>query len=135
MMSLCMLPSGMGPPLSCACPPLPQVEAYIEEVLDMVDMQSIRGVLVGLPGGAGLSVEQRKRLTIAVELVANPAVIFMDEPTSGGACLVQRCVPAWWRCAGAGAARCAGQPCAATAPALLCTAACSCSACGSLCVQ
>ena len=31
----------------------------------------------------GLSVEQRKRLTIAVELVANPAVIFMDEPTSG----------------------------------------------------
>ncbi|CAI0410734.1 unnamed protein product [Linum tenue] len=27
--------------------------------------------------------EQRKRLTIAVELVANPSIIFMDEPTSG----------------------------------------------------
>ena len=37
----------------------------------------------------GLSVEQRKRLTIAVELVANPSIIFMDEPTSG-ACLLQR---------------------------------------------
>lgn len=32
---------------------------------------------------AGLSVEQRKRLTIAVELVANPSIVFMDEPTSG----------------------------------------------------
>ncbi|KAF3673549.1 Pleiotropic drug resistance protein 3 [Capsicum annuum] len=31
----------------------------------------------------GLSTEQRKRLTIAVELVANPSIIFMDEPTSG----------------------------------------------------
>ena len=27
--------------------------------------------------------EQRKRLTIAVELVANPSIVFMDEPTSG----------------------------------------------------
>ncbi|KAJ0959676.1 hypothetical protein J5N97_000668 [Dioscorea zingiberensis] len=42
-----------------------------------------RGALVGLPGVNGLSTEQRKRLTIAVELVANPSIIFMDEPTSG----------------------------------------------------
>ncbi|KAJ7964175.1 ABC transporter-like [Quillaja saponaria] len=32
---------------------------------------------------SSLSTEQRKRLTIAVELVANPSIIFMDEPTSG----------------------------------------------------
>ena len=38
---------------------------------------------VGIPGTTGLSVEQRKRLTIAVELVANPSIVFMDEPTSG----------------------------------------------------
>lgn len=38
---------------------------------------------MGRPGESGLSVEQRKRLTIAVELVANPSIIFMDEPTSG----------------------------------------------------
>ena len=42
-----------------------------------------RTALVGKPGSSGLSVEQRKRLTIAVELVANPSIIFMDEPTSG----------------------------------------------------
>lgn len=38
---------------------------------------------MGLPGITGLSTEQRKRLTIAVELVANPSIVFMDEPTSG----------------------------------------------------
>lgn len=36
-----------------------------------------QGYLVGRPGENGLSVEQRKRLTIAVELVANPSVIFL----------------------------------------------------------
>ncbi|OQR96986.1 ATP-binding Cassette (ABC) Superfamily [Achlya hypogyna] len=30
-----------------------------------------------------LSVEQKKRLTIGVEVVANPSILFLDEPTSG----------------------------------------------------
>ena len=46
---------------------------------------------MGRPGSSGLSVEQRKRLTIAVELVANPSIIFMDEPTSGVPCLPGLC--------------------------------------------
>ncbi|GFP81465.1 pleiotropic drug resistance protein 1 [Phtheirospermum japonicum] len=56
---------------------------FIEEVMELVELNSLRGALVGLPGVNGLSTEQRKRLTIAVELVANPSIIFMDEPTSG----------------------------------------------------
>ncbi|EMS67534.1 Pleiotropic drug resistance protein 4 [Triticum urartu] len=56
---------------------------FIEEIMDLVELTSLRGALVGLPGVNGLSTEQRKRLTIAVELVANPSIIFMDEPTSG----------------------------------------------------
>ncbi|KAF3961964.1 hypothetical protein CMV_013471 [Castanea mollissima] len=56
---------------------------FIEEVMELVELTSLREALVGLPGVNGLSTEQRKRLTIAVELVANPSIIFMDEPTSG----------------------------------------------------
>ncbi|KAJ4846128.1 ABC transporter G member 36, partial [Turnera subulata] len=56
---------------------------FIEEVMEVVELDDLRQVLVGLPGLSGLSMEQRKRLTIAVELVANPSIIFMDEPTSG----------------------------------------------------
>ncbi|KAJ1433886.1 P-loop containing nucleoside triphosphate hydrolase [Sesbania bispinosa] len=56
---------------------------FIEEVMDLVELNPLRNSLVGLPGVSGLSTEQRKRLTIAVELVANPSIIFMDEPTSG----------------------------------------------------
>lgn len=60
-----------------------QVKEHVEEVMSIVELDKIRGALVGIPGATGLSVEQRKRLSIAVEMVANPSVIFMDEPTSG----------------------------------------------------
>ncbi|OAY36963.1 pleiotropic drug resistance protein 1 [Manihot esculenta] len=56
---------------------------FVEEVMELVELNPLRQALVGLPGVNGLSTEQRKRLTIAVELVANPSIIFMDEPTSG----------------------------------------------------
>lgn len=51
--------------------------------MELIELNPLRDALVGLPGIDGLSTEQRKRLTIAVELVANPSIIFMDEPTSG----------------------------------------------------
>ncbi|KAJ6793163.1 putative ABC transporter G family member 31 [Iris pallida] len=56
---------------------------FVEEVMELVELTPLSGALVGLPGIDGLSTEQRKRLTIAVELVANPSIVFMDEPTSG----------------------------------------------------
>lgn len=58
-------------------------QAFVEEVIELVELTPLSGALVGLPGVDGLSTEQRKRLTIAVELVANPSIVFMDEPTSG----------------------------------------------------
>ncbi|XP_057834777.2 ABC transporter G family member 35 isoform X2 [Cryptomeria japonica] len=57
--------------------------AFVNEVMELMELDTLRDALVGLPGVTGLSTEQRKRLTISVELVANPSIIFMDEPTSG----------------------------------------------------
>ncbi|KAL2493147.1 ABC transporter G family member 36 [Abeliophyllum distichum] len=56
---------------------------FVDEVMDLVELDNLKDAIVGIPGVTGLSTEQRKRLTIAVELVANPSIIFMDEPTSG----------------------------------------------------
>lgn len=51
--------------------------------MELMELTPIKDALVGQANVNGLSVEQRKRLTIAVELVANPSILFMDEPTSG----------------------------------------------------
>lgn len=60
-----------------------ELQEFVEQVMSLVELDVLRNALVGMPGCSGLSTEQRKRLTIAVELVANPSIIFMDEPTSG----------------------------------------------------
>ncbi|KAJ0501557.1 Pleiotropic drug resistance protein 3 [Helianthus annuus] len=69
---------------------------FIEEILETVELYALKDSLVGIPGVSGLSTEQRKRLTIAVEVVANPSIIFMDEPTTGldarSAAIVMRAV-------------------------------------------
>ncbi|XP_062195980.1 ABC transporter G family member 45 isoform X2 [Phragmites australis] len=60
-----------------------QRDMFIEEVMSLVELTDLKNAMVGIPGTTGLSAEQRKRLTIAVELVASPSIIFMDEPTTG----------------------------------------------------
>lgn len=63
--------------------PLEEKYAYVETVLKLLEMEDIAGAIVGVPGN-GLNQEQRKRLTIGVELASKPELLmFLDEPTSG----------------------------------------------------
>lgn len=63
--------------------PKSEKDDYVNYVLDLLEMNAYADALVGV-AGEGLNVEQRKRLTIGVELVAKPKLLlFLDEPTSG----------------------------------------------------
>ncbi|EED17373.1 ABC multidrug transporter, putative [Talaromyces stipitatus ATCC 10500] len=56
---------------------------YVDVIIDLLELHDIADTLIGKVG-CGLSVEQRKRVTIGVELVSKPSIlIFLDEPTSG----------------------------------------------------
>lgn len=56
---------------------------FVEDVIKMLNMDDFADAVVGVPG-EGLNVEQRKLLTIGVELAAKPKLLlFLDEPTSG----------------------------------------------------
>lgn len=56
---------------------------YCEKIIDVLLMRPYADAVVGVLG-LGLNVEQRKKLSIAVELVAKPTLLlFLDEPTSG----------------------------------------------------
>ena len=63
----------------------PQSEkyAYVEEIISLLELENLADAIIGTPE-TGLSVEERKRVTIGVELAAKPQLLlFLDEPTSG----------------------------------------------------
>jgi ATP-binding cassette subfamily G (WHITE) protein 2 (SNQ2) len=56
---------------------------YVEQIIELLEMGNIAGATIGIPG-SGLNQEQRKLVTIGVELASKPELLmFFDEPTSG----------------------------------------------------
>lgn len=63
--------------------PTEEKYSYVESIIDLLEMRDIAGATIGTIG-VGLNQEQRKRLTIGVELASKPELLFfLDEPTSG----------------------------------------------------
>ena len=59
-----------------------EINEFVDQVLEAVELTALAGVLVGTDETHGLTFEQKKRLSIAVELAASPSIIFLDEPVS-----------------------------------------------------
>jgi energy-coupling factor transporter ATP-binding protein EcfA2 len=70
--------------------------AWIQSVIEILELTSLQNHLIGTTTTGGLSFEQRKRVSIGLELVSNPSLLFLDEPTTGldsrGAQIVIRCL-------------------------------------------
>lgn len=63
--------------------PIEEKYEYCETIIDLLEMRDIAGAVIG-SAGEGLNQEQRKRVTIGVELASKPELLmFLDEPTSG----------------------------------------------------
>ncbi|GLB08738.1 hypothetical protein AtubIFM57258_004643 [Aspergillus tubingensis] len=57
---------------------------YAEYIISLLELEHLADALIGTTGDGQLNVEERKRVTIGVELAARPsALLFLDEPTSG----------------------------------------------------
>lgn len=60
-----------------------EIKAKVETTLKNLGLFEIRHLKVGNPLNKTISGGQRKRLNIALELIREPAILFVDEPTSG----------------------------------------------------
>jgi len=61
----------------------PEIDKRIDEVLESLGIQDKKNTIIGSPERKVLSGGQRKRVNIAMELIAEAPVVFLDEPTSG----------------------------------------------------
>jgi ABC-type multidrug transport system ATPase subunit len=49
----------------------------------MLELKPLESTMVGYIDNGGMSFEQKKRVSIGIELASNPAILFLDEPTTG----------------------------------------------------
>ena len=55
--------------------------AWVEYVLTVLELIPLQNTMVGDESVGGMSFEQKKRVSIGVELASNPSILFLDEPT------------------------------------------------------
>ncbi len=64
---------------------MPRAAVYdrVEQIMAQLSLLKCADVRIGDVNNRGISGGQRKRVSIAMELITNPSILFVDEPTSG----------------------------------------------------
>jgi len=64
---------------------MPRAAVYdrVEKIMTQLSLLKCADVTIGDVQNRGISGGQRKRVSIAMELLTNPSILFVDEPTSG----------------------------------------------------
>ena len=60
-----------------------ELQMKVRNVLEVLGLSHLADEKIGSPGMGGVSPEVRKKVTIGVELIAEPSILFLDEPTTG----------------------------------------------------
>jgi ABC-type multidrug transport system ATPase subunit len=60
-----------------------EIRKRVADVLAQLGLTDSADVLIGSPGGSGISGGQRRRVNLGMELLTDPPVLLLDEPTSG----------------------------------------------------
>lgn len=58
------------------------ISKFVAQILNTLELTNLQDLQVGSDAAGGLSFEQKKRLSIAVEVAANPSVLFLVSPLS-----------------------------------------------------
>jgi len=60
-----------------------EIKREVDNTMDAVGITHVKDMIIGNLDTGGISPELRKKTAIAVELVARPTILFLDEPTTG----------------------------------------------------
>jgi ABC-type multidrug transport system ATPase subunit len=63
--------------------PPKDLAAYVTSVINDLGLKKAHDTVIGDAMTKGVSGGERKRVAIGCELISNPSVLFLDEPTSG----------------------------------------------------
>lgn len=59
-----------------------QKMAKVDEIIKLLNLEKCQNTIIGDESIKGISGGERKRTAMAMEIITDPAILFLDEPTS-----------------------------------------------------